>query len=179
MISQEVLIEKFNKMRALEKYFTSVLVGITTTHNSHIGCLSSQIEREDDAIKFNGYIDATFDPFWAEGEDFFYINREQIYDITVFSNIKDKKVPGLIVRTNGRYFAQIDLVNAVATFNADPYCVENEEQAAEIMSEIKEHGAIAVTDGEDREIALAKLDLPSDSTRVVYRAGGCLFSVVE
>lgn len=76
-----------------------------------------------------------------------------------------------------RNFTESDILYAVATFNADPYCVEDDEQVAEIMAEIEANGATMVTDTDDREVALAKLDLPSDSQRIVYQAGGCLFSL--
>lgn len=66
---------------------------------------------------------------------------------------------------------------AVATFNADPYCVEEEVMVQEIMDEIEANGCNMVTDTEERVIALAKLDLPEDSERIVYRAGDCLFSM--
>ena len=70
-----------------------------------------------------------------------------------------------------------NLINGVATFNADPYCIENEEMAEEIMAEVESNGAVKVTDEDDREDALAKLDLPEDSNRIIYQAGGCLFSM--
>ena len=76
-----------------------------------------------------------------------------------------------------RNFTESDILYAVATFNADPYCVEDDEQVAEIMAEIEANGATMVTDTDEREVALAKLDLPADSQRIVYKAGGCLFSM--
>ena len=113
--------------------------------------------------------------------------REEFADDGVISEFdkesQNKILDAIDNHFNGGFFAetitftQSDLLNAVATFNADPYCVENEEQAAEIMSEIEENGVTVVTDKEEREIALAKLDLPSDSPRTVYCAGGCLFSI--
>ena len=76
-----------------------------------------------------------------------------------------------------RQFTESDILYAVATFNADPYCVEDDEMVAEIMQEIEANGVTMITDTEEREVALAKLDLPSDSQRIVYQAGGCLFSI--
>lgn len=70
-----------------------------------------------------------------------------------------------------------NLINGVATFNADAYCIEHEELAQEIMNEIDAHGAQIIEDSEERADALAKLDLPSDSDRVVYKAGDCIFSM--
>lgn len=70
-----------------------------------------------------------------------------------------------------------NLINGVATFNADPYCIENEEMAEEIMAEVESNGAVIVTDEDERGIALAKLDLPEDSNRIIYQAGDCLFSM--
>lgn len=70
-----------------------------------------------------------------------------------------------------------NLINGVATFNADAYCIEHEELAEEIMSEVELYGAEVIEDTEERADALAKLDLPSDSDRVVYKAGDCIFSM--
>ena len=83
----------------------------------------------------------------------------------------------MTITTSYRNFTESDIIGAVATFNADPYCVEDEEMAAEIMAEIEEHGAWMVTDKEEREMALARLNLQADSERIVYRASGCLFSL--
>ena len=74
-------------------------------------------------------------------------------------------------------FTESDILFAVATFNADPYYVENDEQVAEIMAEIEANGATMITDPDERKGDLAKLDIPSDSQRIVYQAGGCLFSM--
>jgi hypothetical protein len=74
-------------------------------------------------------------------------------------------------------FTENDILFAVATFNANPYCVETDEQIAEIMAEIEANGVTIVTDTEDRATALARLDLPEDSQRIVYQTGGCLFSM--
>ena len=76
-------------------------------------------------------------------------------------------------------FTESDILFAVATFNADPYYVENDEQVAEIMAEIEANGATMITDADERKVALAKLDIPADSQRIVYQAGGCLFSMEE
>lgn len=76
-----------------------------------------------------------------------------------------------------RTFTESDIIYAVATFNADPFCVEDDEQAAAIIAEIEANGATMVTDKEERKTALAQLDLPADSHRIVYKAGGCLFSI--
>lgn len=81
----------------------------------------------------------------------------------------------MIMKT--RDFNENDILYAVATFNAAPYCVEDEEMVEEIMAEIEANGATMVTNEEERKIALAKLDLPTDSPRIVYQAGGCLFSL--
>lgn len=80
------------------------------------------------------------------------------------------------MKTN-RNFTENDLLYAVATFNADPFCVEDEEMIAGIMNEIEAHGATMITDADEREEALAKLDLPADSQRIIYKAGECLFSM--
>lgn len=70
-----------------------------------------------------------------------------------------------------------DLMNAVATFNADPYCVEDDIVAQEVLDEIKNFGCRMITDREERSVALNKLDLTGESERIIYQAGGCLFSL--
>lgn len=72
-------------------------------------------------------------------------------------------------------FKSSDILYSVASFNADPYCVETDEQVEEIMKEINEHGA-EMLDGDERIDALAKLDL-EHTNRIVYKAGACLFSM--
>lgn len=74
-------------------------------------------------------------------------------------------------------FNASEIYNAVATFNADAYCVETEEQVNEIMAEISEYGVEEITDEEDKAVALSRLDLAEDAEVAVYRAGGCTFAV--
>ena len=78
-------------------------------------------------------------------------------------------------------FTESEIIYAVATFNADPFCVEDSEQIADVMAAIDQFGAEEVIEDDEREVALARLDLPADSRRIVYRAGygdtGCLFSM--
>lgn len=93
------------------------------------------------------------------------------------NELNPKSRKGVEIMATRRNFTESDILYAVATFNADPYCVEDDEQVAEIMAEIEANGATIVTDTDDREVALAKLDLPADSQRIVYQAGGCLFSM--
>ena len=47
------------------------------------------------------------------------------------------------------------LINGVATFNADPYCIEHEELAEEMMSEVELYGVEVIDDVEERADALA------------------------
>lgn len=78
-------------------------------------------------------------------------------------------------------FTSEDLINAVATFNADPYCVWHDELAQEVLKEIEEHGVAELTpeDGEDYEQAKDQLDLNDNYTRTIYKAGGCKFALDE
>lgn len=78
-------------------------------------------------------------------------------------------------------FTSEDLINAVATFNADPYCVWHDELAQEILKEIEKNGFTTLTqeDGEDYEQAKAQLSLNDNYTRTIYQAGGCKFALDE
>ncbi|MGM9686157.1 MAG: hypothetical protein ACI3YI_08035 [Bacteroidaceae bacterium] len=68
-----------------------------------------------------------------------------------------------------------ELINGVATFNADPYCIENEELAQEVLDQIKNYGCHLIEDEDELEDAIAKLDL-SEGAWEIYRAGECLFA---
>ena len=83
--------------------------------------------------------------------------------------------------TTTNQFTSEDLINAVATFNADAYCVEYDELAQEILKEIEEHGVAELTpeDGEDYEQAKAQLELNDNYTRTIYKAGGCKFALAK
>lgn len=83
--------------------------------------------------------------------------------------------------TTTNQFTSEDLINAVATFNADPYCVWHDELAQEILKEIEEHGVAELTpeDGEDYEQAKAQLELNDNYTRTIYQAGGCKFALAK
>lgn len=83
--------------------------------------------------------------------------------------------------TTTNQFTVESLINAVATFNADPYCVEYDELAQEILKEIEEYGVAELTpeDGEDYEQAKAQLELNENYTRTIYKAGGCKFALAE
>lgn len=78
-------------------------------------------------------------------------------------------------------FTSENLINAVATFNADPYCVWHDELAQEILKEIEKNGFTTLTpeDGEDYEQAKAQLELNDNYTRTIYQAGGCKFALAE
>lgn len=68
------------------------------------------------------------------------------------------------------------LINGVATFNADPYCIENEELAQEVLDQIKNYGCHLIEDEDELEDAIAKLNL-TEGTWETYRAGECLFAL--
>lgn len=93
------------------------------------------------------------------------------------NKLTSKSRKGTEIMATIRNFTESDILFAVATFNADPYCVENDEHVAEIMAEIEANGATMVTDADERKVVLAKLDIPDNSQRIVYQAGGCLFSM--
>lgn len=82
--------------------------------------------------------------------------------------------------TTTNQFTSESLINAVATFNADPYCVWHDELAQEILKEIEEHGVAELTpeDGDDYEQAKAQLSL-NNYTRTIYQAGGCKFALAK
>lgn len=66
-----------------------------------------------------------------------------------------------------------EFINGVATFNADPYCVENEEQAQELYNETQ--GELEeITDEYDFEDATEKLDLVGRSPKHIYKCGSAL-----
>lgn len=71
-----------------------------------------------------------------------------------------------------------DLMYAVATTNADAYCIEDETQAEELKKAIEDNG-MTMLRGEARTEALAKLDLEEDSERIVYQAGSYIFSLMD
>lgn len=73
-------------------------------------------------------------------------------------------------------FTKRDLLFEVATFNAYSFVIKTEEDVNDVMDEIQEHGASIITDEDERAMALAKLDMPYNSTCEVYRAGGCIFT---
>lgn len=64
-------------------------------------------------------------------------------------------------------------INGVATFNADPYCVEDEVMAQELFDETQ--GELEeITDVDDFEDAILKLDLEGRSPKRIYRCGTAL-----
>ena len=68
------------------------------------------------------------------------------------------------------------LINGVATFNADPYCIENEELAQEVLDQIKNYGCHLIEDEDELEEAKRKLWIVNYNWDV-YKAGECLFAV--
>lgn len=68
-----------------------------------------------------------------------------------------------------------DLIGGVATFNADPFAIDDEELAKEVMECIDDYGFEAITDGEERDTARAQLYLNDDDV-TIYRCGNaCKF----
>ena len=63
-----------------------------------------------------------------------------------------------------------EFLNGVATFNADPYCVEDEVMAQELFDETQ--GELEeITNVDDFEDAVLKLDLEGRSPKRIYRCG--------
>ena len=66
-----------------------------------------------------------------------------------------------------------EFLNGVATFNADPYCVEDKVMAQELFDETQ--GELEeITDVDDFEDAVLKLDLEGHSPKHIYRCGTAL-----
>ena len=66
-----------------------------------------------------------------------------------------------------------EFINGVATFNADPYCVEDENMAQELFDETQ--GELEeITDVDDFEDAVLKLNLEDHSSKHIYRCGTAL-----
>ena len=70
-------------------------------------------------------------------------------------------------------FGSGELLGGVATYNADPFCIED-ENVNDVLASIDTYGVEELS-GDEREAALPKLDLDTDDTRSIYRAGDCLF----
>lgn len=71
------------------------------------------------------------------------------------------------------------LVGGVAAWNADAYCIVNEDLAEEILNEILENDLTETTDEEDIKVARLWLDYKEDDDVKVYRAGGCVFTLAD
>ena len=66
-----------------------------------------------------------------------------------------------------------EFINGVATFNADPYCVEDVNMAQELFDETQ--GELEeVTNVDDFEDAVLKLNLEDHSPKHIYRCGTAL-----
>ena len=69
-----------------------------------------------------------------------------------------------------------DLLGGVATFNADPFCIESDN--LEDIVEAIDDNYIEILNGDELTNAQQKLNI-TDETRRCYRAGECLFSPFE
>lgn len=74
---------------------------------------------------------------------------------------------------------KINLIGCVATFNADAYAVETEEQEKELLEEIAAHGVVEITDPDEFADAAARLDGDENTYVRMYRAGGCIFGELD
>lgn len=68
-----------------------------------------------------------------------------------------------------RSFEKEDLYGAVATFNADPFCIENEDDLNDVWSYVC-NGFHLIVDSEDYEVACAELDLDSSLCYDIYES---------
>lgn len=72
-----------------------------------------------------------------------------------------------------------DLLNAVATYNADPYCVEDEKVAEELYNSILD-GYEEITDISDAIEAFEKLEIEPDmQVRRIFKYSGGIFALKE
>lgn len=58
-----------------------------------------------------------------------------------------------------------DLIGALVTYNADPYLIENDEQAEEVYNDIMSNGLTPIALDKDE---LEKLDLTEDNVTALY-----------
>lgn len=60
------------------------------------------------------------------------------------------------------------------TYNADPCCIETEEQIKDFQEEVEGSAIVEIYDPEDREIALERLNAEGYEGKV-YQVGGATF----
>ena len=142
---------------------------IKAKNDAH-GQLTKKLEKAVDACRSNGYMYGSCDHWSGNAE----LDTQKFYT-EEFRRELNQLYNAFLQEGHIKYLRS-NLLYAVATWNADPYCVETDEQVDEIIAEVKAHGDSLVKDEEERASALRKLDLPADSKRSVYRAGGCLWS---
>ena len=67
-----------------------------------------------------------------------------------------------------------DIINSIVQFGADPYLVETEEQAEEVLEEIsKGIEEVDLSDEDEREVQLSWLDLAeANNVKHIYSIGG-------
>lgn len=63
------------------------------------------------------------------------------------------------------------------TYNADPGCLEDDASIEEFKREIEDNAIVEITDPDEREIALAQLDLDKNYEGPVYQAGSVKFAI--
>ena len=95
--------------------------------------------------------------------------------------VDDDKVESFIDRLKNEGFKRIttsklstiDIIDTVYTSNADPYLVENDDEAIDILCQIETFGLeeISKEDEEDWDVAVARLDLEGQEVDHIYRAG--------
>lgn len=64
------------------------------------------------------------------------------------------------------------LMGAYVTSNADPYTIEDDDDAGDLLNAIRKNGIREITWGEDREQKLAQLGLPANSSLRVFAING-------
>lgn len=69
--------------------------------------------------------------------------------------------------------------NLVATFNADPFAVENDEQLAEVMEELGEYANRYDRSDEEFEELAGKLDGNIDTYKYIFANASVIVGVIK
>lgn len=78
-----------------------------------------------------------------------------------------------IMEMNFKELTVDELYGALACYNGDPFLVENEEQAIELLEYLQQDGCECkvIEDGEEFEIAKKRLDLKDADVVAIYDCG--------
>lgn len=97
-----------------------------------------------------------------EGVDGRYMSSDLVEAIKEYFDIEDA-------------FTIEDLIGGIASFNADPFCIEDDETAQSILDLIDKYGYEQVTSDYEIELEKSRLDLSDDDKRPIYTTVGCRF----